>query len=1080
MPSNQANSLLNVQRFPGFRAMLRGISAGMCTSTVVCPLAGLFMIGAIAGTNPFAAAADPRAYVMLAPDKATDDFNLGLNFYRTNRPELAAETFAQFLKDFPGHPRRNFALLYYGLSLSTLEKYGEARTQLQAYLKAEPTAPQAADAEYRIAECSYYLREYENAIPQFEAYLQKHAEHKLRPWAQLFLGDSLNGLEQWEKSETILRTLVDTNPDTQVLRDAQFGLARSLEAQKKSEDAIKLYQQIGDDKSSTLAPRALARMGGMYFSQEKFTEAADAYNRAAEASPGNTLGNSAILNSGLALFRAGQYQPCIDRLRNFPEAGDRSAQASLLTALSHKELGQMPEARQEFGRAQQLASDSPFGVDVLFQRAQFERVTDQKEIAAGLFLDISDRYPNDKRVAECLFNAAELKLELADTDAAGRLWNRLNAEFPQQALRLKEQVLGARIQMARREFSAAASNLEKAISAESVPATKDGRRTWVIAHYYFARSAFDGQEDERVVKAVDAVLESLKEPEHANVRSMIALASLSSLRLKDYPATVRYAELFLADATDSAQKADVTAAMAIAFSEQKFFDKAVPVIGQLVTAAPDRPQTWTAVLQSAEAALNDEAWEPAVRLFEIAAGKKDDAEVQEAGLAGIAWTRFKAKQFKDAETAFRILADTFPQSTDAPQAVYMQARCAEEDQNAELAVQLYLNVFDKLAPKEIPAAGAEKVAPMQYVFDSGRQAARILTKLNRLDEADTQWNRLATVFPAAIELDKVLDEWAWMNVDAERFEKSDEIHAQLIRKFPSSPYAGQARLSLAESQMQSGKLEEAAGEFTAIIENPQYAEAEKERAQFHLVDIAVSLRNWKRARELTQAFLTRYPESPLRGQIRLLEAESIVNTSTGAEADAAAYEQARLSLTRMRTEILNGELPADVWHDRVWVLLGEVALATKNYAVIDEIAIELEKRSPESRFLFQLRDVQGRRWKYQSPPDFVKAREYFAMVTQDAIGKGTETAARCQMQIAESFTLQNDLENARKEYLRLYLNYSYPQWRAQGLFQAANCERSLNLRDNAIRSYNDLIREFPESEFIDEARKRLDEMNSGK
>ena len=39
--------------------------------------------------------------IVAAADKATDDFNLGLGFYRGKRWEQAEETLSQFLKEFP-------------------------------------------------------------------------------------------------------------------------------------------------------------------------------------------------------------------------------------------------------------------------------------------------------------------------------------------------------------------------------------------------------------------------------------------------------------------------------------------------------------------------------------------------------------------------------------------------------------------------------------------------------------------------------------------------------------------------------------------------------------------------------------------------------------------------------------------------------------------------------------------------------------------------------------------------------------------------------------------------------------------
>ena len=137
------------------------------------------------------------------------------------------------------------------------------------------------------------------------------------------------------------------------------------------------------------------------------------------------------------------------------------------------------------------------------------------------------------------------------------------------------------------------------------------------------------------------------------------------------------------------------------------------------------------------------------------------------------------------------------------------------------------------------------------------------------------------------------------------------------------------------------------------------------------------------------------------------------------------------------------------------------------------MASELVERSPQSRFLFQIRDVQGRRWKSQPEPDFDKARDYFQQVTLDEVGRGTETAARCQFLIGETLLLQNRRKEALTEYHRVYLNYQgADEWRMRGLFQAAGCELELGDKNGATRSYQDLVTEFPNTEQATQAARK--------
>ena len=71
-------------------------------------------------------------------DDPTDDFNLGVNLYRTQRYEASAQTFEKFLADYPQDSRRNLATLYLALSQNSLEQYESARTHFTQFLKADP------------------------------------------------------------------------------------------------------------------------------------------------------------------------------------------------------------------------------------------------------------------------------------------------------------------------------------------------------------------------------------------------------------------------------------------------------------------------------------------------------------------------------------------------------------------------------------------------------------------------------------------------------------------------------------------------------------------------------------------------------------------------------------------------------------------------------------------------------------------------------------------------------------------------------------------------------------------------------
>ncbi|MEJ7593323.1 MAG: tetratricopeptide repeat protein [Planctomycetaceae bacterium] len=996
-------------------------------------------------------------------DKAGDDFNLGVGLYRTQRYELAVDTFNQFLKEFPEHPRANLARLYCALSLDSLEKYAPARDQFVMFLQAEPEGRNAAEARYRLGECSYYLRDYPAAIEQLSVYLEKHPSHSREEWAKLFLGESYVGSEQWTTAEAILNPLVlSETTSASVALDARFSLGIALEGLQKVPEALEQYNTIVAAKNPTMTPRALIRIGAIQFTAEQYKAAAATYDELLTTYPTSAQVASANLGAGMAWYRSGTFETALLRFRAVPRDSSSASKAILMTAMSLRDLGRVEESRQEFAEALKAAGDSPLAEDILFQQAQLERNGTERELAAKMFEDIADRWPKSGRTAECLFNAAELRLELNDAERAERLFSRLNTEFPDATKQPREQILLGRLFLARGDLSKATDTLLRATETMKDPAD----RVAAVGRYYLVRALFDSDQHDQVVQQASLMTEVLKSDDLAEMRGALALAAISSLELKQYENVLKFADQFLPLANDAQKKADIIGTRAVALSHLNRFPEAIETLTSLAATNADQPQTWTAVLQAAETALALNSSESAEALFRLAASGPENSKSREAGLSGIAWSQFKSQKYPEAEKSFAAMAAEFPNSKEAAQAIFMQARCVEEQGDPEKIAAAFGTVFDQLT-KEVTAvpAGAETMPPMVYAFDAGKQTARSLVKLKRFADADVAWKKLTTLFSDAKDMDSLLDEWAWMHFSAGNFPGADAIHRHLLEKFPDSPFAGQARLSLAESLLEAGQLEPALKEMEAIVAGARYGEMEKERALFHVIEIQATARNWEQTMA-TERFLADFSASPLTPQVRQFAGDAFLQQGNPDEAIPI--------LNALREDIISEKVKKEDWVDRVWVVLAEAALAKQDYDRIDMLQAELNQRSPESLFAFQLNDIQGRRWKQQAPPDFVKAREYFQRVTADPQAEGTETSARCQFLLAETYLMASDHQTAAKEYFKVYLNYKgHDELRAQALFQGASCQVALKKTELAIRDFRELIKEFPASNLVNKANEEL-------
>ncbi|MEI7700453.1 MAG: tetratricopeptide repeat protein [Planctomycetia bacterium] len=1001
-----------------------------------------------------------------AGDDPNDDFNLGVNLYRTRRYDASAETFSKFLTDYPKDSRCNLAKLYLALSQNSLEQYESARKHFDEFLKADPDGRYSAEARYRLGECSYYLRDYLAATDQLSDFLKRYPQHSLSDWASLLLGNSWLALNQFEKAQAVLTPLVPGKPGSPVAPEAGLSLGRVLEGLNQPEAALEQYRRVGTIENSPLRSRAFGRIGALEYVRRNFQQSADAWESALADSPQSAENSGALLGSGMALFQLKDFDKALQRLQGVPDNTPSTPQARYLTAMVFTEQKKLPEARTAFDQALIAAGKTTLATEISFQRAQLEQSAGEKKTAIQLYVDIADRWPADSRVPACLFNAAELSLESGETEAAQRLWTRLTADSPKASGETRARILLGRIQLAKPDVANAIQILDAVtkLSEQENPALIS------LARYYLVRACYEGQQYGNVVQQCQLLLQNTPPDRLGDFTAAFALGAVASLELPDYSSGIGFANVFLQASTDKKQRAEVNATRAIALTGLKMYPDALAALTDLSTNLPEMPQVWKAVLTSAEMALKTEEPGQAEPFFALAAARTADPAICEAGRAGVAWSQFKSEKFADAEQAFALLTKEYPSSEDHAQNVFMMARCVEEQADPDRTSATWLAAWEQLSRDlPVPARGEEKRPPLVYVFDSGQQAARSLEAVRKFEQSASVRDALLARFPNAEEADRVLDEWAWMHASAEQYDQSDALYKRLLEKFPDSPFAGQARLSLAESTLQAGTLSTALTEMQAIVADNRYGLQEKERALFHVVEIQAALDNWTSMKEAAEQFLNGWPESPLAPQIRLFLGDAQLQSK-----DPAA---ARKTLLQLKEDVLSGKVPDEKWTDRLWVVLAETSLAETDYEQIDVLQKELQTRNPNSAFLFQLMDVQGRRWKQQPSPDFEKSRDYLRRVTTDTNAKGTITAARCQALIADTYVLQNQLEEAIKEYFRVYLNHQHDELRAQALFQAASCEVRLKKTESAIRDFRELLTAFPNSPLASQATDELKKLN---
>lgn len=97
----------------------------------------------------------------------------------------------------------------------------------------------------------------------------------------------------------------------------------------------------------------------------------------------------------------------------------------------------------------------------------------------------------------------------------------------------------------------------------------------------------------------------------------------------------------------------------------------------------------------------------------------------------------------------------------------------------------------------------------------------------------------------------------------------------------------------------------------------------------------------------------------------------------------------------------------------------------------------------------------------------------------DRHGRKTETAARAQLLLADTYTLEKNFDAALDEYLKVDIGYDFPYWQGAALYHTGTCQESLSDPAAAAKTYTRLVAKYPESEFVPKARERLQALRKG-
>ena len=1014
-------------------------------------------------------------------DAAQDEYNLAVGLYKQSRWSTAADRFRAFLKTYDKHEKVPLVRLYLGLTLVNMEDFKSARDELRSFAKDYPQSTHLAQARYRVAECSYLMEDLAAARGELDAYLKEFPKDPLNDRALPYLADTQLRLNDPAAALVNFQLAVSRFPEGPLVDDAKFGRARALEALKRDDEAAAQFKELAAKPDGPRAADAQFHLGSLAFERKRYPEAATAYVELTTKFPNSRFLPAAQLNAGYAFYQSDRFADAVPQFEAAMKEKSQRVVAGYWLGLSLKSLAEYAKAADALKSAAKAAGDQPVAESILFQQALCERHLGRAADAQQLFETVLAKWPKGELADDSLHALTELAIEFGDLTVAGQLLARFAAEHPNSGLKLHAELLTGRMELSRAaiaardqkpvnevaaHYEAAAKQFANVLTNSTIPLTKNQAR------YYLAFTRQLQGEPAKALELITPLMESVR-AEGAKSELIDAFVLLADVLFseKKFDEADKAAQEYLALNPQGRQGARAAFIQAVSAARRNDQAGADAALDRLKKDFPSHPLRTAATQQVAELAEAREDWPAAARLYEALIPLWDGNDSLPFAIRGLAWAQLKQKQPESAVKTYARIIQEFPNHRLVPECTYYRAEALKEAGQIDESIAAFDQLLRQVSTDKPAESGAEQQSPWLFSYRAGLQAARLHRKAKRVKEADAEYEELVKRFPKLQRLDQLLDEWALLNYDAGRFDRSDAIFRRIVAETPDSELADNARLSLAESDLIAERMEPARQAFEQLLASDKSDAEVKERSLYQLLVLAVDQQRWADVRQLADRLTVDFPASPQRWYALYSVAESVL---ANLKATDQELEAARERLNTIRKEQENPAVKSLPWFDRAWVLLAEIAFRQKKYDELEATVTELRQRPAKSAFLYQADEVLGRGYKQQAPPKFDEARKAFERVLADPVAERTETAAKSQFLIGETLFLQEKWGEAFLAYQKVYANYDFPEWQSAALLQSGKCDEQQQQWKEAAATYRLLIEKFPASTLAADAKLRLE------
>jgi len=773
------------------------------------------------------------AAVVCRADEAADQFNFATGLLIKDEPELAADEFRKLLQAHPGFAQADVAWFRLGEALQQAKDAKGAVEAFERVVANYPKSERAPRANYLLAglvlgddpkraaaayaaaaagdatgalaepalfgraEALYQAGDWPGAGTGYAALLQRFPDGKYAAQALNGQGWAAFKAEDHAAAERFFTTFLDRFAGHALDDECRLKRGDSRYRLKRYDEARADYEAVAALTASPHRPAALAGKAWCLYDAGRTDAAAPAFREAAAAFGGERQAAALRFNAGNAAFAAGQFAAAEGDFAACAEAGDpglaHSApywRAAALVRLERREeaCAVLEKLRAGGGLPADLSADA------WMLQAEAELARGRAKEAAACYAAVGRDHPGHARAGDAAAGHVLALEKAGDLAAAETAAAAFVAAHPQHSQVAAVSFLVGEYRYRRERFAEAVPAFEAFLKDHGDHALA------ADAAYKAGWSCWQLKEPARAAPFFNRVAAAFPKAEQAPEAAFMAGRCADALGDAEGAARAFARAVELAPQSDAGLRAELERVRldhrakryAEALARGEAFVKS---FGSLPAAAARLPFAW---LYIGEALLELGRPQEALDAYGRAAG--GDAAVARAAKSGRAWALRKLEKPAEAAVLFDELAADDPTG----EARFWAARSRDDAGEAARAAADY-EAFLKHT-----AAGA-------LADEAAYRRAAALARANGFAATEAAFADLVQTRPESAFAAAALYDLAWSLLEQKKTAEASPRFAELIRRFPAHPLAGDAHFRMGEIAYGEDAFDRAAAAYEAAL-----------------------------------------------------------------------------------------------------------------------------------------------------------------------------------------------------------------------------------------------------------------------